>query len=441
MSFVEMPTVASSCSSPSPSQWTAPPAAWTREEIHMIQEMFLADDNVIQIGDISISDSTPSGVDDPFVTAMEQEGHATSMLLPPIKADDPFVQPSMMDEKDAMTAFFLEAIDPFKIVSMAPGFMGDQDKGVVSRVPCSSEDQSLDHVLAKLRAKVETLDRIYYARCMKVSSVDRSCLHKMKLLLAIKRLERVIHGLSQENDQLLTDTRSYAQRCDLLLQKSSSSSIELEQLCQSIGESTCAVAVSEGMTTALHCSMDGQVLRDEHDKNGWRYKSLVSPDGLFTFSLSKEYPKGVDMREVMGKSWANASNSESLSSIYYDSIRARQVKQMGKKAVVIYDIVNHDATRVDRVVAVLFRAEMSNGFVIGVRSIASPPSAASEDVRPMDCTLWQRYERKKDGGFIVTSGGRLSYPSRADIEFMAVEIMCLHLRWENSVTGGLMLLP
>ncbi|CAI5741059.1 unnamed protein product [Hyaloperonospora brassicae] len=447
MDFVELPSaVARPRACPAaPSQWTPPPAAsWTREEIHMIQELFLSEENVIQIRDISIHDgSRQSHVEHALAVSVAPErGNTTSMLLSPIEADDTFSQPVVVDdEKEATTAFCFEAIDPFKTVAMAPpDRMDDKAKRAVWRAPFgvarASDDQALDHVLVKLRAKVATLDRIYYSRCMNVSSADGVCVHKMKLLLATQRLERVIQGLSQENGRLKTDASSYAQRCASLLHKSSKSGVELQQLCQSIGEPVCAVAVSEGMTTALHCSMDGQVLRDQHDQNGWRYKSLVTRDNLFTYNLSKEYAKDVDMHEVMQKSWEHAYNAKRLSSIYYGSIHVRLVKQVEKKAIVIYDVANHDATRVDRVVAVLFRAQMANGFLLGVRSINAPPTTASDGVRPMDCTLWQRYERKKDGGFTFTSGGRLSYSSRADVEFMAVEIQCLHLRWENRVLGS-----
>uniref|UniRef100_H3GZ51 Uncharacterized protein n=2 Tax=Phytophthora ramorum TaxID=164328 RepID=H3GZ51_PHYRM len=426
MSFVEMLSAVSPRSSSSSSSWVAPPAAaWTREEINMIQEMFLSDEKAIQIRDISIS-----GGKQPLDTStVELGGDATSMLLSPIGADDAFLQQFMVDEKDAMAAFFLEAIDPFQ---NAPAASSKEQEAVATSGP--SEGRPVEHVLAKLRAKVETLNRIYYSRCMNVTGADTSSINKVKLVLALERLQRVIQGLSRENAQLKTDTTSCVQRSERLLQGNSSQA-QLEQLSQCIEESACTAAVQEGMNVALNCSMDGEVLKNHQDEHGWGYKSVVSQDGVFTYSLKKEYPKEVNMHEVMQKTWANVSSSENFSCIYYGSIRAQLVKKVGKEAVIMYDMTNHDATRVDRVVAVLFKAKLPNGFLLGARSM-NVAAASEANVRRMDCTTWQRYECKEDGGFVVTSGGQLSYPSRADIDFMAVEILCLHLRWENRVVGA-----
>ncbi|KAG7390453.1 hypothetical protein PHYPSEUDO_007976 [Phytophthora pseudosyringae] len=437
MSFIEMLSAASPRSSSSsssqaltPSQWVAPPAAaWTREEISMIQEMFLSDEKAIQIRDISISGGKLPVVEDPLAVSVEQGADATSMLLSPIGADDAFLQQFMVDEKDAMTAFFLEAIDPFQNVPAAASNKGQEAAG-------PSDGRPVEHVLAKLRAKVEGLNRIYYSRCMNTSGANDTNINKVKLVLAIERLQRVIQGLSKENAQLKTDTTSCAQRSELLVQGSSENQAELNQLSQSIEERTCAAAVKEGMNVALTCSMDGEVLKDHQDESGWGYKSAVSRDGVFSYSLKKEYPKEVNVHEVMQKTWTNVSSSENFSGIYYGSITAQLVKKVGKEAVMMYDMTNHDSTRVDRVVAVLFRVEMANGFLLGAHSINGAPAVASDNVRRMDCTTWQRYECKEDGGFSVTSGGQLSYPSRADIDFMAVEILCLHLRWENRVVGA-----
>eukprot|EP00644_Phytophthora_capsici_P017519 jgi/Phyca11/120865/e_gw1.42.142.1 len=396
-----------------PSQWVAPPAAsWTHEEISMIQEMFLSDEKAIQIRDISISGGKQPV--DPLAFPMEQGGDATSMLLSPIGADDAFLQQFMVDEKDAMAAFFLEAIDPFQNVPVA------SNKHQETTVSGPTDGRPVEHVLAKLRAKVDGLSRIYYSRCMNKSSADDSSINRAKLVLAIERLQRVIQGLTKENTQLKTVATSCTQRSELLLQENSVSQEEFVQLSQSIDESVCAAAVDDGVKMALNCSMDGEVLKDHQDEHGWSYKSVVSQDGMFTYSLNKEYPTDVDMNEVMQKTWFNVSSSENFSSLYYGSVKAQLIKKMGKQTVIMYDMTNHDATRVDRVVAVLFRVEMPNGFLLGARSISAPP----------------RYEHKEDGSFSVTSGGQLMYRSRADIDFMAVEILCLHLRWENRVVGA-----
>ncbi|KAF1784870.1 hypothetical protein GQ600_9849 [Phytophthora cactorum] len=441
MSFIEMLSAASprsSSQSQVSSQWMAPPAAsWTREEISIIQEMFLSDEKAIQIRDISISGGKLPVTEDPLAVSVEQGADATSMLLSPIGADDAFLQQFMVDEKDAMAAFFLEAIDPFQNVPVASdNNIQQQVVAAPSAASGPSDGRPIEHVLAKLRAKVEDLNRIYYSRCMNVSGADDSSINKAKLVLAIERLQRVMQGLSKENAQLKADTTSCAQRCELLLQGSNSSQTGLEQLSQYIDESTCAAAVEEGMNVAFNYSMDGEVLKDHQDENGWGYKSVVTQNGVFSYSLKKEYPKEVNMHEVMQKTWANVSSSENMSCIYYGSIKAQLVKKVGNKAVIMYDMTNHDATRVDRVIAVLFRVKMPNGFLLGARSINVAPAAASDNVRRMDCTTWQQYECKEDGGFSVTSGGLLSYPSCADIDFMAVEILCLHWRWENRVVGA-----
>ncbi|RLN70747.1 hypothetical protein BBJ29_005909 [Phytophthora kernoviae] len=437
MSFVEMLSAASP--SPSPSQWVAPPAAsWTREEINIIQELFLSDEKNIRIRDISISDKQDEK-DSLAVEQPQQNGdNATQMLLSPIGADDTFLQQFMVDEKDAMAAFFLEAIDPFQNVPVSPAT--DDNKvqeaaTAAAAVPAPSGGRPVEHVLAKLREKVDTLNRVYYARCMNMSGPDDTSINKVKLMLALERLQRVIQGLSRENAKLKTDTTSCMQRGELLLQSSVDRQAEMEQLSQSIEESACAAAVKEGMEVSLHCSMDGEVLKNHQDENGWGYKSVVSTDGVFTYSLKKEYSKEVNMHEVMKKTWANVSSSENFSCIYYGSIKAQIVKKLGKETVIMYDMTNHDATRVDRVLAVMFRVEIPNGFLLGARSFKVQSGSIAEDakVRWMDCTTWQRYECKEGGGFSVTSGGQLSYPSRADIDFMAVEILCLHLRWENRV--------
>ncbi|KAJ8525059.1 hypothetical protein ON010_g16056 [Phytophthora cinnamomi] len=271
-----------------------------------------------------------------------------------------------------------------------------------------------------------------------MSGADDSSINKVKLVLAIERLQRVIQGLSHENAQLKKDTTSSSQRGELLLQGSSDCTAELERLSQTIGESECAAAVEEGMHLAMNCSMDGEVLKDHQEEHGWGYKSVVSQDGVFTYSLKKEFPKGVNMHDVMQKTWESVSSSDSFSCIYYGSVKAQLVKQVGKETVIMYDMTNHDATRVDRVLAVLFRKKLPNGYILGARSINVNPAGMSEqtNLRWMDCTTWQRYECNESGGFSVTSGGQLSYPSRADVDFMAVEILCLHLRWENRAVGA-----
>ncbi|GMF11543.1 unnamed protein product [Phytophthora lilii] len=401
----------------------------------MIQEMFLSDEKAIQIRDISISGGKLPVSEDPLAVSVEQGADATSMLLSPIGADDAFLQQFMVDEKDAMAAFFLEAIDPFQGVPVSTAADVKQEAAPVAS---PSDGRPVEHVLAKLRAKVDGLNRIYYSRCMNVTSADDSSINKVKLVLAIERLQRVIQGLSSENAQLKTDTTSCMQRGEELLRGSGDNTAELAQLTESIDESACAAAVEEGMNLALNCSMDGEVLKDHQDEQGWGYKSVVSENGVFTYSLKKEYPAEVSVDDVMQKTWANVSNSDSFSCIYYGSIKAQLLKKIGKEAVIVYDMTNHDATRVDRVLAVLFRKQLPNGFLLGARSINVNPAAPPEqsNARWMDCTTWQRYERKEGGGFSVTSGGQLSYPSRADIDFMVVEILCLHLRWENRVVGA-----
>ncbi|OWZ03263.1 hypothetical protein PHMEG_00025040, partial [Phytophthora megakarya] len=90
MTFVEMLSAMSprSSSVQTSSQWVAPPAAsWTREEINMIQEMFLSDEKSIQIRDISISGGKLPVTEDPLSVSVEQGADATSMLLSPIGAD------------------------------------------------------------------------------------------------------------------------------------------------------------------------------------------------------------------------------------------------------------------------------------------------------------------------------------------------------------------
>ncbi|CAH0474786.1 unnamed protein product [Peronospora belbahrii] len=420
-----------------PPQWAAPPtASWTTEEINMIQEIFLSDENTIQIQDISIYGDKQSVVEDSVDTSMEQGTDTTSMLLSPIGADDAFLEQFMVDEKAAMTAFFLETIDPFKNVAVVPDYKEQEPVSAASALSAGislSDGRPVDYVLAKLRTKVDTLNSIYYSRWMNVSGAS---IKKIKLVLAIERLQRVIQGLSKENAQLKIDTTSCAQRCELLLlQENSNGCAELEHLRHLIEESICAGAVTDGMNVALNHTMDGEVLKDHQGEHGWGYKSVVSLDGVFTYSLSKEYPKEVNMHEMMQKSWASVSSSENVSSIYYGAIKAQLVKKFGKETVIMYDIANYDATRVDRVVAVLFRVKTLNGFLLGVRSLDVPLTATSENIRQMDCTVWQRYEYKEDGGFLVTSCGHLSYPSRADINFMAMEILCLHLRWESRVVG------
>ncbi|CAI5726956.1 unnamed protein product [Peronospora destructor] len=401
-----MLSVTSPRSSQSPPLWTAPPAAsWTTEEISMIQQMFLSDDKTIQIQDISIYDSKQPVAEDLLAISVEQGADATSMLLSPIGADDAFLQQFMVDEKDAMTAFFLETIDPFKNVPRDARF--HRAKSCLVSTGSISCNQPKRRSADQPRAGQAT-----YKGCSASS-----------------------RGLSTENARLKTDTTSCTQRCELLLQESSDGRAELEQLSQSIDESTYTTAVTEGMNLALNYSINGEVLRDHQGENGWRYKSVVSPDGMFTYSLSKEYPKEVNMREVMQKSWTSVSSSENFSSIYYGSIKAKLVKKVGKEAIIMYDIANYDATRVDRVVAVVFRVEIPDGFLLGVRSLDVPLTTTSKNIRRMDCMAWQRYECKEGGGFMVTSCGQLSYPSRADIDFMAMEIMCLHLRWESRVLG------
>lgn len=429
-----MLSAVSSPGSQAPSQWVAPPAAsWTNEEIDMIQEMFLSDEKAIQIRDISISGGKLSVVEDPLAISVEQGADATSMLLSPIGADDDFLQQFIVDEKDAMAAFFHEVIDPFQNVPAST-----QEPAPTSAAPGPSDGRPVEHVLAKLRAKMDGLSRLYYSRCMNMSGADDSSINKVKLVLAIERLQRVIQGLSHQNAQLKTDTTSCSQRGELLLQGCSDYTAELQQLSISIDESVCAAAVEEGMHSAMNCSMDGEVLKDHQDEHGWSYKSVVSQDGVFTYSLKKDFSKDVSMQDVMHKTWANVSNSDSFSGIYYGSIKAQLVKKVGKEAVVIYDMTSHDATRVDRVLAVLFRKKLPNGYLLGARSINMKPVGASEqtNLRWMDCTTWQRYECNADGGFSVTSGGQLSYPTRADVDFMAVEILCLHLRWENRAVGA-----
>ncbi|CEG41445.1 uncharacterized protein PHALS_11792 [Plasmopara halstedii] len=421
MSFNEMEHEADFCLSTSTSQWVAPPAiSWTREEISMIQEMFLSDEKGIRIREISISDSKQSETESPLAVSVDQSTNATSMLLSPIDADNALLRNSTMSEKDDMANYFVDRILPV-----------NSEVSVPSSVSISSNGRSIEHMLSKLRAKVEDLSHIYYSRCSKYSGGDERNTKKVKLSFAIKRLKRVIQGLSMENDRLKRYTKS--SHCEISRLHSRCSWLEIKQLSQYISKATCAAAVKDGIDLALNYVMNGRVLMDRHDELGWDYKSFLTQHGAFSFKLKKDYPKEVNMHGVIKKTLAIVTDSENVSRVKHSFIRVQQVTKLDQDVVIVYDMPNYSAPRMDRVVAVLFRAETPTGFLLGLRSLNVDNHSDTE--RRMDCTVWQRYNRKQDGGFSVTAGGVMTLPSRAGVNLMAVEVYCLHWRWESSVIG------
>lgn len=407
----------------SPILSSAPPAAsWTREEVNMIQEIFLSDDKTIQIQDISYSNSSPH---DPLVVSIEQNTNATSMLLSPIGADNAVLQKLVVDEKEDTIDLL---VAPFQNVpvTLNAGY-------VPSTVPNPNNGRPMEHILAKLRTKVEDLNHTYYSRCMNVSRADQLSINKMKLLLAIERLRRVIESLSLENNRLKTNTLSCAQHGKLRLQNRDDR-LEMKHLSRYIDKRTCAVVVKEGIDVALNkYAMDGKVLMDREDEHGWSYKTVLTRDGSFAYSLKKDFPKELNMHDVIENTWNFVTEPENASREKYSFIKVQQVKKIDKDTIIVFDTTNRDATCVNRVVAVLFRVETPTGILLGLRSL--DVGTSSDTVQYMECSAWQHYERKEDGGFFVKAGGLLSLPSSADVNFVAVEIFCLHWRWETSAVG------
>ncbi|KAF1336796.1 hypothetical protein FI667_g7, partial [Globisporangium splendens] len=450
MSFVEMitPTTASAGASSSDA------SVFTNEEISMIQEMFLngngaaiameplkiiVDDAMIsekdfQISDISITDGGLALKADELMLSADD---ATSVLLSPIGSDATFLNQFLFDEKDAMEAFYLEAIDPFQSSPVKSEETKKVKAGAprpASPSPIERANADAEKTLITLRSKVEALTKMYYTRCHRLNggSEDSAVnVGKVKLVHAIEKLQRITQGLSKMNAQLVKETTSTTQQSASFMDHMSGELNDAEKIVASVNEQACADAITEATKRATDFSVAG----DAKEIMGWAHKSAINESHTVSYSFEKEC-KSASMRDIMRKTRECMSSSEQLSRVVCGSAKVRVLKKLSANAaVVLYDVTSKDATRVDRVLAVSYHVELSdNRVLIGLCSM-NPAASSSENVRWMDCSMWQIHEAKSDGAFAISSCGQFAYPSREEAEAMATEMVCSHMKWENQVVG------
>lgn len=393
----------------------------------MIQELLIQDPleaedalpvpaKAIHVGDISISTAKLDKLDRMDVDMVVDD--ATSVLLSPIG----------VDEKDALAAFYLEAIDPFQPVEST-------SSSSTSPSPSSSITSTLavgrdaDRVLDKLRAKVDALSLMYYQRLNSKAQLDGN---KVRLALAVEKLQRVAAALESERIALVKDTSSCRQQREQKLvahqeRLAAQDAERIPRLAASIDDSTVSDAVERCVALATNEKSNEAAVDDAAD-DGWRFSSEWS-DGVLSYSLCKQFESSVDMDRVLEAVAGIATSSEQVSTLWSTAVSARVVKQSTpNQAVVLYDAASiDDSADVDRMLSVVFRTDAPNGdVVVGAHSITTNDVESTRE-----CSMWQRFTRQSDGSkFSVVSGGRMQVASRQAAEALRAELQCAHLRWE-----------
>lgn len=440
-------------------------AVFTTEEISMIQEMFLSataggleplkivlddaaliSDKDFQISDISVSDGgLLFKADDLMLGTGGAHDDATSVLLSPIGSDETFLNQFLFDEKDAMAAFYTEAIDPFQTSTPSSPVIKTENaikKEVATATsPIERPNADSEKTLQKLRTKVEALTKMYYTRCHRLnggsedSAVD---VEKVKLVHAIEKLQRISEGLAKANAQLVKETTSVTQqRAELLNQMSDdlNDAAVIEAIVASINDQACVEAIEQATKSIVEFSIDAE----ESEVMGWKHKSALGTD---TPSLTYVFEKRcapMDMSEALRKTWACLSSSEKFAHIVGGPVKARVVKTVNANAVVLlYDVTSKDSKRVDRILSLMYRVELPNNrYLLGSCPIhpTSLPASSNKDVQWLDHSMWQMHEKKSESEHWVRIGGHNVYPSREEARVMAVEHIRSVLMWENLVLG------
>lgn len=466
MSFVETltPTPPASASITAPTAdaadtaaATTVPAVFTTEEISMIQEMFLSataagaleplkivvDDALIsdkdfQISDISFADAGLSLKADELMLGADD---ATSVLLSPIGSDETFLNQFLFDEKDAMAAFYTEAIDPFECSSpIKVEASSAQDSESAAAAAASPLTRPNEQVLAKLRSKVDALSKMYYTRCHRLhggaedSAVD---VEKVKRVHVLEKLQRIAAGLAKENAQLVKDTTSMAQQRTACMQAHREALCDpavLEQIVASIDDQACVEAIARATEAATTFALAG----DAVEVFEWQHKRSVSDDHVLAYWYEKTL-ESVSMPDVMRRTWECVSSSANFSAMLGRDARVQVLKKINENAaVLLHDIVNHDATGIDRVLSLQYRAELPNHrFVLGSCSVnpTSVPAAASSSVRWMESSMWQLHEKKSECEYVVQVGGTSAHATHAEASAILGESVPSLVRWENLVMG------
>lgn len=445
-------------------------AVFTTEEISMIQEMFLSattssgtssleplkivlddaalvSDKDFQISDISVSDGgLLFKADDLMLGTGGVHDDATSVLLSPIGSDETFLNQFLFDEKDAMAAFYTEAIDPFQTSTPSSPVLKAENaikKEATASTSSPIERPSADSekTLQKLRTKVEALTKMYYTRCHRLnggsedSAVD---VEKVKLVHAIEKLQRISEGLAKANAQLVKETTSVTQqRAELLNQMSDelNDAAVIEAIVASINDQACAEAIERATKSIVDFSIDAE----ESEVMGWKHKCAVGTDVNSLTYVFEKHCTSMDMSEVLRNTWECLSSSEKFAHIVGGPVKARVVKKVNANAVVLmYDVTSKDSKRVDRILSLMYRAELSNNrYLLGSCPIhpTSLPASSNKDVQWLDHSMWQMHEKKSESEHWVRIGGCNVYPSREEARVMAVEHIRSVLMWENLVMG------
>lgn len=291
-------------------------------------------------------------------------------------------------------------------------------------------------MLESLRSKVDGLTKMYYTRCARLlgdldgesnTSLD---IEKIKLVHVLEKLKRVATGLAKENERLAKEAARMRQAVYI--------ESTLDSIRNCLDERMCMETIEKALLNSTNFAGIHSRRTEIGENMGWSYKSMVADDGHYSFSIEKSYP-AIDqtLQQVTDLAWDIATKSEMFSSIYYGSIRATVLKQLNENAaVMVYDFSSKDENRIDRILTVLHRVTLPNGAVlIGARTIH--PEALAEIVDDsvgvdwMKAATWQIYELREDNTLLMTSQGELKYPTKADAQFMAIELLCMHVRWEQ----------
>lgn len=435
-------------------------AVFTTEEISMIQEMFLSvstatgaglepltidvSDKDFQVSDISVSDG---GLllfkADELMLGVHDD--ATSVLLSPIGSDETFLNQFLFDEKDAMAAFYTEAIDPFQSSTLSSPIQFESAIKIESKTTTSSPmgrpSADSEKTLVKLRTKVEALTKMYYTRCHRLNGGSEDSVvdaEKVKLVHAIEKLQRISAGLANANAQLMKETTSVTQQRAKFLRQMSGDlddAVVIETIVASISEQMCTKAIERATKSVIEFSIDGE----ESEMMGWKHKSALGKDvHSMSYVLEKRF-ESLDMSEVLGNTWECVSSSDKFSLIAGGPVKARVLKKVNANAVVVmYDLTSKDTLRVDRILSLMYRVELANNrFLLGSCPIhpTSLPASSSTAVQWLEHSMWQLHEKKSESEHLVRIGGHNVYQSHEEARLQVVEHIRSVLMWESLVLG------
>lgn len=431
--------------------------------------LFNSDKLGVKLGafDVEVTAAEPQAINyqAPLTIEVPAEVHhddedTTNVLLQPTMG-------SPVDELDAMTAFMVDHVDPFQEVvltsddePMSPASSPLRNGRCMSNGALALAEERR---LAKLRASVAHLEKMYCTRChgRALASNDSMDVNRIKLVRSLERLQRVACNIARENFAFRAG--KMAQRvCEEMLLHDMGCALKgvvmNEQIEKSVANKLCSNAIVNTARLAAEAAAMGLSSNSADEIMGWKSVKHYEPcSGLISFIFKKELTleSATQFQTVTSQSWDLLLSSEQFAAFMKNgsskTIRSHVIKRLGEDALLVaFDAVVADTERgsacVERDVCVTFRVRSATGMLVGISSM--PPSLFQSSVPPLDGIQfvengmrWMQLSsaamQTASGADHVTvvAGGRTQCPTRAAAEAALLGSMGLVMQWERQLVA------